>query len=105
MYNDGYSVAPQYADRWLTSVVFGMTSPVLATASSAARAGPTGGRCVGTIANWGVQVAPFHRLAYLVPQPVAIKLRALRTGLTQGWVSTNPAAYTPLEKETGNGNG
>lgn len=105
MYSDGYTVAPQYADRWLTSVVFDMTSPVLAAVRSATSAGPASGLYVGTIANGGVQLAPFHQLAHLVPKAVAIKLRALRAGLTQGWVSTNPAAYTPLEKETGNGNG
>ena len=105
MYNDGYTVAPQYAGRWLTSVVFDMTAPVLAAASSAASAGRAGGLYVGTIANGGVRLAPFHRLAHLVPAAVAVRLRTLRAGLTQGWISTNPAAYTPLEKETGNGNG
>jgi basic membrane protein A len=102
MYNDGYTVTPQYAGRWLTSVVFDLTAPVLA---AAARAGPAGGLYVGSIANGGIQLAPFHRLAHLVPTAVAIRLRTLRAGLAQGWISTNPAAYTPLEKETGNGNG
>jgi len=105
MYNDGYTVAPQYADRWLTSVIFDMTPPVLAAARSAASGAPVGGLYVGTIANGGVQLAPFHRLARLVPEALAIRLRALRAGLAQGWISTNPAAYTPLEKDTGNGNG
>ena len=66
---------------------------------------PAGGLYVGTIADGGVQLAPFHRLAHLVPTAVAIRLRALRAGLAQGWVSTNPTAYTPLEKDTGFGNG
>jgi hypothetical protein len=65
MYNGGYTVAPRYPDKWLTSVVFDMTGPA---ASPAASVGPAGGLYVGTIANGGVQLAPFHRLAHLVPR-------------------------------------
>jgi len=105
MYSDGYAAAPRYAGRWLTSVVFDMTSPVLAATRAATGTGPASGLYVGTIANGGVRLAPFHRLARLVPRAVRARLATLRIGLAQGWVSTNPAAYVPREKETGTGNG
>ena len=105
MYSDGYTAAPRYAGRWLTSVVFDMTSPVVSATRAATGTGPAGGLYVGTIANGGVRLAPFHRLTPLVPGTVQARLRTLRAGLAQGWVSTNPADYIPQEKETGNGNG
>jgi hypothetical protein len=60
---------------------------------------------VGTLANGGVRLAPYHRLAPLVPRAVVRKLSALRAGIGQRWITTNPADYVPREKETGNGNG
>jgi len=105
MYVDGYTVAPRYANKWLTSVVFDLTSPVLSATKAATGGGSSGGLYVGTIANGGVRLAPFHRLAHLLPRAVLTKLRTLRTGLAQGWVSTNPADYIPREKEAGGGNG
>jgi basic membrane protein A len=98
-------VAPQYADKWLTSVVFDMRSPVLAAMRAATSGRFSGGLYVGTLANGGVRLAPFHRLAHLVPRALLAKLQTLRTGLAKGWVSTNPADYIPREKETGYGNG
>ena len=105
MYTDGFSTSHQYPKQWLTSVVFDMSSPVLSAVRATARGGAGGGLYVGTLANGGVRLAPYHRLAPLVPRAVARKLSALRAGLGQGWISTNPADYVPREKETGNGNG
>lgn len=71
---------------------------------AAARGSLSGGPYVGTVANGGVGIAPFHRLAHLVPGAVLAKLPVLRAGLAGGWVSTNPTDYVPREKETGHGN-
>jgi basic membrane protein A and related proteins len=98
MYTDGYTDAARYAGRWLTSVVFDMRQPVLAAVEGAESGRFHGGLYVGTLANGGVRLAPFHRLAHLVPAALAAKLGQLRTGLGQGWISTNPAAYVPAEK-------
>jgi basic membrane protein A and related proteins len=106
MYTDSYQTAPRYASKWLTSVVFSMRAPVLAAARAATSSRFSGGLYVGTLRNGGVSLAPFHRLAHRVPGPLLAKLQVLRSGLEQGWVSTNPADYVPLEKPEGpNSNG
>jgi hypothetical protein len=67
MYNDAYTVAPQYAGKWLTSVVFAMKLPYWRRPPGP-RGGRTGGLSAGTIANGRVQLAPFHRIARLGAQ-------------------------------------
>jgi basic membrane protein A and related proteins len=104
MYGDGYLDAPRrYASEWLTSVVFDMRAPILAAVRQAASGTFSGGLSVGTVSNGGVALAPFHRLGHLVPRAVLARLPTIRRGLAQGWVSTNPADYIPLERETGSG--
>ena len=105
MYTDENAPAPPCANKWLTSVVFDMRSPVLSAIRAATGGGLAGGLYAGAIANAGVSPASCHRLAHLVPRALIAKLRTLPTGLSQGWVSTNPAVYVPAGKETGNGNG
>jgi basic membrane protein A and related proteins len=101
---DGDSEAPQYATKWLTSVVLDLRAPIIA-AIKAAVSGASPTLYVGTIANRGVGLAPFGRLRSVVPHAVLAKLPALRSGLIHGWISTNPADYVAAEKERGGGNG
>jgi basic membrane protein A and related proteins len=101
MYTDYYRAAPRFAGKWLTSVVFDLRSPVLSALRAITRGSFSGGLYVGTVPNGGVRLAPFHRLAHLVPKAVLTRLKVLRTGLAQGWVSTNPADYIPFEMEMG----
>src|SRR5262249_33550712 len=93
MYTDRYTIGPKYAGKWLTSVVFDMQAPVLAAVKAAATRHPAPGLYVGTVANGGVGLAPFHHLTHLVPRAVLAKLPTLRAGLSQGWISTDPAVY------------
>jgi hypothetical protein len=69
----------------------------------AASGGFAGGLYVGTLANGGVRLAPFHDLTGWCRAPSfgAIE-RAERVG--GGWISTDPADYVPHEEEHG-GNG
>lgn len=102
MYVDAGIAAPQYANRWLTSVVFDMRVPILSAASQAARGQFRGGLWVGTLRNGGVGLAPFRTLQHLVPNAVVARLPSLRAQLAQGSISTNPGDYVPTEAESSN---
>jgi basic membrane protein A len=104
MYVDEHQRAPQFANEWLTSVVLEMRSPMAAALKRAASGGFAGGLYVGTLANGGVRLAPFHDLTRLVPGRLLSELSSVRRGLEAGWISTDPADYVPHEEEHG-GNG
>ena len=100
MYVDDAVAAPQYANRWLTSVVFDMKAPILAAVSQAARGPFRGGLWMGTLRNGGVGLAPLRTLGHLVPDAVVARLPSMRAQLAQGSISTNPGDYIPTEAES-----
>ncbi len=59
---DGYISAPQYGSLLLTSVVKGIDASVKEAATEALKGTFKGGNYIGTLANNGVAIAPYHDL-------------------------------------------
>jgi len=90
---DQFYSTPQFSDLWLTSVLkvyrrmvyFAMGEEVLG------RFEP--GRISGTLANGGVELAPFHQLRTRVPARLRNEIRKLERHIQDGSISLDPASY------------
>ena len=66
--NDGYYSNPQYQDIILTSVTKGINAAVATEVEQAAKGNFTTTSYIGTLANGGTTLAPFHAFASDVPR-------------------------------------
>ena len=73
----------------MTSVLKGMDATVLAVIEAALDGSFEGGLTVGTLANNGVGIAPFHDLSSAVSSDLAAEIDSLRAGIIDGSVSIN----------------
>jgi len=92
--SDWALTSPEYADITLTSVMKLMDATTLQVVKSVIDGTFKGGDVVGTLANNGVAIAPFHDLASLVPAELAAEVEALKAEIIAG--SFTEAA--PIEK-------
>ena len=92
--SDWFLTSPEYADITLTSVMKLMDATTLQVIKSVLDGTFVGGDVVGTLANNGVAIAPFHDLASLVPAELAAEVEALKAEIIAG--SFTEAA--PIEK-------
>ena len=92
--SDWFLTSPEYADITLTSVMKLMDATTLQVVKSVIDGTFKGGDVVGTLANNGVAIAPFHDLASLVPAELAAEVEALKAEIIAG--SFTEAA--PIEK-------
>ncbi len=76
---DGCISAPQYCKYFITSVEKGIQTAVKGAVINAAVGSFTGGNYIGTLANGGVTLAPYHDFASKVAPAAAV-----RTGHDQG---------------------
>jgi basic membrane protein A len=90
---DGCVSAAQYCKYMLTSVTKGITAAVKAAVTSAA-GGATGGTYVGTIANGGAVLSPFHDLSSQVPASLKSELATIQTQIENGTIK--PATKNPV---------
>jgi basic membrane protein A and related proteins len=91
---DGCVSAAQYCKYFITSVTKGIV-PAVKSAVLTAQAGTFhGGTYVGTLANGGAVLAPFHDFANKVPIALQSELKALQTGIENG--SIKPATKSPV---------
>lgn len=90
---DQFKTTPEYADQWLTSVEKNMDVAVFETIESVVADDFQGGLYVGTLENGGVGLAPYHNLEGMVPVQLKEKLKELRGGIIDGWVSVDPDDY------------
>jgi len=87
---DQFFQAPQYADLWLTSVRKRYDVAVEDVMRQIVDGRFEGGRTfTGTLANGGVDIAPFHDLGSRVPADVKQRLVALEQGIRDGSVSVD----------------
>ena len=75
---DQYVSAPEYADVWLTSIVKNMDVAVYNTAVNVQGIDALGNPFLGTLANDGVGISPYHDLAGLVPAELDAAIAQLR---------------------------
>jgi len=85
---DGCVSAPQYCKYFITSVGKGITTAVKTAVLAAASGSFKGGNYIGTLANGGVTLAPFHDWDSKVPDSLKSELKQLSTGIQNGSIQT-----------------
>ncbi len=90
---DGCISAPQYCSLFITSVTKGIVPSVAHAVEAAARGTFHGGTYIGTLANNGVSLSPFHDFASKIPAKVKAELNTIKAGIIAGKISLDPNSY------------
>ncbi len=85
---DGCVSAPQYCKYFVTSVEKGIVPAVKTSVTSAASGTFQGGTYVGTLANGGAVLAPFHDFASKVPAALQTELQQVGAVIASGSIQT-----------------
>jgi basic membrane protein A and related proteins len=85
---DGCVSAAQYCKYFISSVEKGIQTAVKDAVLSAAKGTFKGGNYVGTLANGGVTLAPYHDFASKVPAALQAELATIKTGIENGTIKT-----------------
>jgi basic membrane protein A len=85
---DGCVSSPQYCKYFITSVLKGETLAVKTAVLAAAGGSFKGGNYIGTLANGGVSLAPFHDFDSKVPASLKAELQQISTGIQNGSIQT-----------------
>jgi basic membrane protein A len=90
---DGCISAAQYCKYFITSVNKGITVAVKGAVESAQKGDFKGGNYVGTLANNGVGLAPFHDFESKIPASVKSELDQIKADIISGKIK--PATKSP----------
>jgi basic membrane protein A and related proteins len=90
---DGCFEEPQYCKVFLTTVAKGIAAEVKATVL-AALGGTFPSEYVGTLANAGVALAPYHDFAGKIPAALKAELRKIKAAIEHGKIA--PATKSPV---------
>jgi len=85
---DGCVSAPQYCKYFITSVEKGIVTAVKTAVLNAASGTFKGGNYIGTLANGGVTLAPFHDFASKIPSALQSELQQVGVGVASGSIKT-----------------
>jgi basic membrane protein A len=85
---DGCTSAPQYCTYFITSVTKGIVAAVSNAVLNAAKGTFAGGTYVGTLANGGAVLSPYHDFASKVPAALQAELKTIETGIENGTIQT-----------------
>jgi basic membrane protein A len=85
---DGCVSAPQYCKYFITSVTKGIQAAVKNAIVTTAAGKFKGGNYIGTLANGGVVLSPFHDFASKVPAALQKQLAAVKAGIEDGKIPT-----------------
>jgi basic membrane protein A len=85
---DGCVSAPQYCKYFITSVEKGIVPAVKTAVLSAVGGTFKGGNYVGTLANGGVTLAPYHDFTSKVPAALQSEIQQLKAGVENGSIPT-----------------
>ena len=85
---DGCVSAATYCKYFITSVLKGETLAVKTAVLAAAGGSFKGGHYIGTLANGGVSLAPFHDWDSKVPAALKSELQQISTGIQNGSIQT-----------------
>jgi basic membrane protein A len=91
---DGCVSAPQYCKYFITSVQKGIVAAVSTAVTGTANGSFKGGNYVGTLANGGVALAPFHNFDSQVPSSLKNELAQVKAGIVNG--SIKVATKSPV---------
>jgi len=92
---DGCISAAQYCKYFITSIDKGITTAVNHAVTTAQAGTFKGGDYVGTLANGGVGLAPFHDFASKIPASVKTELDQIKTDIENGTIK--PATPSPAK--------
>jgi basic membrane protein A len=84
---DGCVSAPQYCKYFITSVQKGIVAAVSTAVTGTANGSFKGGNYVGTLANGGVALAPFHDFDSKVPATLKSELAQVKAGIVGGSIT------------------
>jgi basic membrane protein A len=90
---DGCISASEFCSLFLTTIEKHMNVAVEDSVESVLDGTFEGGLYVGTLANDGVGLSPYHDLDSEVPQELKDKIEELKAGIIDGSVSVDPADY------------
>jgi basic membrane protein A and related proteins len=85
---DGCVSAAQYCKYFLTSVTKGIATAVQTAVTSAQSGSFKGGTYVGTLANGGAVLSPFHDFASVIPASLQAELKTVQAGIQDGSIPT-----------------
>jgi basic membrane protein A len=85
---DGCVSAATYCKYFITSVLKGETLAVKTAVLAAASGSFKGGNYIGTLANGGVSLAPFHDFESKVPAALKSELQQIGVGIANGSIQT-----------------
>jgi basic membrane protein A len=85
---DGCISAPQYCKYFITSVEKGINTAVKNAVLDVAKGTFKGGNYIGTLANGGVTLAPFHDFDSKVPTALKSELQQIGAGIANGSIQT-----------------
>jgi basic membrane protein A and related proteins len=91
---DGCVSAAQYCKYFITSVEKGITTAVKTAVLAAAGGTFKGGNYIGTLANDGVQLAPFHDFSSKVPAALQSELAQIKQQIENGTIK--PKTKSPV---------
>ena len=91
---DGCVSAPQYCKYFITSVEKGIVASVKTAVLSAVGGTFKGGNYVGTLANGGVTLAPYHDFASKVPASLQSEVNTIKQDIISGKIK--PATKSPV---------
>ena len=85
---DGCVSAAQYCKYFISSVTKGIQSAVKTAVLGAAGGTFKGGTYIGTLANGGAVLSPFHDFSGQVPAALQSELKTIQTGIESGSIQT-----------------
>jgi basic membrane protein A len=85
---DGCISAAQYCKYFITSVTKGIQTAVKNAVTTASNGSFKGGNYIGTLANGGVTLSPFHDFASKVPTKLQSELKTVKAGIISGSIKT-----------------
>jgi basic membrane protein A len=85
---DGCVSAAQYCKYMVSSVTKGIQAAVKGAVASAASGSFKGGTYVGTLANGGAVLSPFHDFSGTVPAALQSELKTIEAGIESGSIQT-----------------
>jgi basic membrane protein A and related proteins len=91
---DGCVSAAQYCTYFITSVTKGITPSVENAVLQAAKGQFKGGTYVGTLANGGAVLSPFHDFTGKIPSSLLSELSTLKSQIESGQIV--PATKSPV---------
>ena len=85
---DGCVSAAQYCKYFISSVTKGITTAVKNAVLTAAAGKSVGGTYIGTLANGGAVLSPFHDFAATIPAALQTELKTVQAGIQDGSIPT-----------------